>query len=178
MSFSDWANEQFYLSQSRLYGLIFDTARSAAQRYYEAGRNAAKSIVVDAAALVIGNTYGKARVFRDDAKELYSNIQQGMWVDAAGTFAVLLVDLAFPNYGFYGGLSYGVRQKDNGPWHDPINNHDRNHRTHDLSKGDHYHWGWIESNYTQVPPGPVGAAYVIAGTPLFLLGAGYQWLAN
>ena len=38
------------------------------------------------------------------------------------------------------------------------------------------HWGWIESNYSELPPGPVGAAYIAAGTPLFLLGAGCQWL--
>jgi hypothetical protein len=36
------------------------------------------------------------------------------------------------------------------------------------------HWEWVQGNLTQLPPGPFAAAYVAAGTPLFLISAGCQ----
>ena len=173
-AFSAWVNR---IAESSRYRLQVQLANAGSATWYGV-KKVTKSIVIDAAALVIGNTYGKAIVFRDDVTELYENLGSGEWAKAVGSFAFLIVDLAFPNYGFFGGLRYGIDQEDPGPWHEPINGLDRNNRTHDQSRGNHFHWGWLESNYSQLPPGPVGAAYILAGTPLFLLGASYQWLGN
>jgi hypothetical protein len=134
-----------------------------------------ESIARDAAAFVIGNTYGKAYVFRDDVSQLYSDLRTGNWLGAAESLGTLALNLPFPNYGFFGGANYGADQETRGPWHQPINRLDANNRSHDYN---FRHWQWLRSNYSQLPPGPVGAAYVLSGTPLFLLGSGYQWLAD
>ena len=169
-NFAKFADALWQSSQNNLFRSI---GGALVGQYVIPAGEGVKSIVVDALAFVIGNTYGKAIVLRDDATQLYSDVEGGEWADAVGSFANLMVNLPFPNYGFFGGRGYGIDQRRRGPWHEPINSLDENNRNHDRREK---HWEWLESNYTQLPPGPVGAAYVVAGTPLFLLGAGYQWL--
>lgn len=97
-------------------------------------------------------------------------VSDGSLLSAAGN---LLFDAIIPDYGWFGGPGWGTTQGREQSvalnWVD-YNSffHDRN-----LETVPYANTAWVITNYSsatssQVPPGPIGAAYVLAGTIPFL----------
>ena len=80
------------------------------------------------------------------------------------------VDLGFPNYGYYGGLRYGLRQFDPDRVA-PANRLDRVNLQHDIR---FQHSEWVRAAWAGPPPGPFGFVYTVLGTPFFAAAGALQ----
>jgi hypothetical protein len=84
------------------------------------------------------------------------------------------VNLAFPNYGFYNGRGYGLRQFPNSV-PNPLNRLDQAGLNHDRA---FRHLDWVRDAWSPSTPGlatgPLGLAYQTLGTPFFALGGAFQ----
>jgi hypothetical protein len=128
-----------------------------------------KIIVHDLYAAGVGIA-AKPIVFAWDLRDLATDALAGN-IGAVATDTIgLVLDAAFPTYGYYGGLGWGTRQfQDHVPL--PLNQVDFGNLLHDMW-GDNLNWVrdvWTWTGPT-VPPGPFGIAYAALGTVPFTVG--------
>jgi RHS repeat-associated protein len=102
----------------------------------------------------------------------------GRSVTGGKFLAQFALDIVIPDYGAYGGPSWGTTQ-----WKDDpsmaVNSQDQNNLWHDLHLGNTpgASWHWDVMNFSpvpagEVPPGPIGSAYALIGfLPFAAVGA-------
>jgi hypothetical protein len=129
--------------------------------------NVAKILAVDIQALAVGQI-GAIGAFFQDLGIVSSRLFQFDLVGAGRGLAQTVFDAIVPNYGYYGGAGWGVRQFGVDAVPTPLNRVDWAIFRHDIS---FRHSEWVKDVWSGempgIPAGPFGQAYKLLGTVPF-----------